>query len=86
MHSAVVHNTVSMAENALYYGDNLDILRRYIQDETIDLVYLDPPFKSKHWAAVLREDNVGAASYPSNRTTEPLTNLRLRNRRTTNAD
>jgi len=33
-------------ENTLYYGDNLDILRRYIKDETIDLVYLDPPFKS----------------------------------------
>ena len=35
-----------MAKNLLYYGDNLDILRRYIKDETIDLVYLDPPFKS----------------------------------------
>ena len=32
--------------NTLYYGDNLDILRRYIGDETVDLVYLDPPFKS----------------------------------------
>ena len=35
-----------MSENYLYYGDNLDILRRYIKDETIDLVYLDPPFNS----------------------------------------
>ncbi len=35
-----------MTGNVLYYGDNLDILRRYIKDETIDLVYLDPPFKS----------------------------------------
>ncbi len=33
-------------ENTLYYGDNLDILRRYIPDEFVDLVYLDPPFKS----------------------------------------
>src|SRR5215472_7324775 len=33
-------------ENTLYYGDNLDVLRRYIKDETIDLIYLDPPFKS----------------------------------------
>jgi len=32
--------------NTLYYGDNLDILRRYLKDETVDLVYLDPPFKS----------------------------------------
>lgn len=32
--------------NALYYGDNLDILRRYIKDESVDLIYLDPPFNS----------------------------------------
>jgi DNA modification methylase len=30
----------------LYYGDNLGILRRYLKDETVDLVYLDPPFNS----------------------------------------
>ena len=35
-----------MTDNVLYYGDNLDILRRYVKDETIDLIYLDPPFKS----------------------------------------
>jgi hypothetical protein len=35
-----------MADNFLYYGDNLDILRRYLKDESVDLVYLDPPFKS----------------------------------------
>ena len=28
----------------LYYGDNLEILRRYLEDEGVDLVYLDPPF------------------------------------------
>jgi site-specific DNA-methyltransferase (adenine-specific) len=33
-------------ENTLYYGDNLDVLRRYVKDETVDLVYLDPPFNS----------------------------------------
>jgi len=33
-----------MPENKLYYGDNLDIMRRYIRDESVDLVYLDPPF------------------------------------------
>lgn len=31
-------------ENLLYYGDNLAILRRYGGDESVDLVYLDPPF------------------------------------------
>ena len=35
-----------MADNVLYYGDNLDIPRRYVKDETVDLVYLDPPFNS----------------------------------------
>ena len=30
--------------NALYYGDNLDVLRRDIPTESVDLVYLDPPF------------------------------------------
>src|ERR1700745_766440 len=33
--------------NKLYYGDNLDILRHKIKDETIDLCYIDPPFNSK---------------------------------------
>ncbi len=32
--------------NKLYFGDNLDILREYIKDETVDLIYLDPPFNS----------------------------------------
>lgn len=32
--------------NKLFYGDNLDILKRYIPEETVDLVYLDPPFNS----------------------------------------
>ncbi len=36
-----------MADNYLYYGDNLDVLRRYVKDESVDLVYLDPPFNSR---------------------------------------
>jgi site-specific DNA-methyltransferase (adenine-specific) len=32
--------------NTLFYGDNLDILREYVADESVDLVYLDPPFNS----------------------------------------
>ena len=35
-----------MDANLLYYGDNLDVLRRHIKDESVDLVYLDPPFNS----------------------------------------
>ena len=33
-------------KNRLYYGDNLDVLRQYVADESVDLVYLDPPFNS----------------------------------------
>jgi len=29
--------------NTLYYGNNLKILREYIKDESVDLIYLDPP-------------------------------------------
>src|SRR5215218_2181092 len=32
--------------NKLFYGDNLDVLRRHIASESVDLVYLDPPFNS----------------------------------------
>jgi DNA modification methylase len=35
--------------NMLYYGDNLDVLREHVQPESVDLVYLDPPFNPK-WA------------------------------------
>jgi len=48
--------------NTLYYGDNLDILRRYIEDESIDLVYLDPPFKSSQNYNVLFEEKNGSKS------------------------
>lgn len=32
--------------NHLFFGDNLDVLRRHVDDESVDLIYLDPPFKS----------------------------------------
>lgn len=35
-----------MADNLLFYGDNIDVLRHYIKEESVDLVYLDPPFNS----------------------------------------
>jgi 16S rRNA G966 N2-methylase RsmD len=34
-------------KNVLYRGDNLDILRRYVKDESVDLVYLDPPLRRR---------------------------------------
>jgi DNA modification methylase len=33
--------------NTLYYGDNLEVLRKHIRNETVDLCYIDPPFNSK---------------------------------------
>ncbi|HOW90765.1 MAG TPA: DNA methyltransferase [Anaerolineaceae bacterium] len=48
--------------NTLYYGDNLDILRRYVPDETVDLVYLDPPFNSKATYNMLFEEHDGSKS------------------------
>jgi len=33
-------------KNKLYFGDNLDILRREVPDASVDLIYLDPPFNS----------------------------------------
>lgn len=47
----------------LYYGDNLDILRRYIKDESVDFVYVDPPFNSgqNYNAFFQQEDGTAAA-------------------------
>ena len=48
-HGHLVSCPRSMAENShnqLYYGDNLDVLRLHVPDESVDLVYLDPPFNS----------------------------------------
>lgn len=48
--------------NTLYYGDNLKILREYIADATVDLVYLDPPFNSNRSYNVLFKDESGEES------------------------
>ncbi|MBI3934278.1 MAG: site-specific DNA-methyltransferase [Acidobacteria bacterium] len=52
----------SAAMNTLYYGDNLDILHRYLKDESVDLVYLDPPFKSNQDYNVLFAERDGTRS------------------------
>jgi len=48
--------------NTLYYGDNLTILRDYIRDESVDLIYLDPPFNSNRSYNVLFKEETGAES------------------------
>lgn len=49
-----------MTDNMLYYGDNLDILRRHVKDESVDLIYLDPPFNSKQDYNVLFAEQDGS--------------------------
>ncbi len=48
-----------ITENTLFYGDNLPILREYIPDESVDLIYLDPPFNSNRSYNVLFKDESG---------------------------
>src|SRR5712692_3151772 len=51
-------------DNLLYYGDNLDVLRRHVDSESVELVYLDPPFNSNASYNVLfaERDGTQAAS------------------------
>ncbi|MFA7296995.1 MAG: DNA methyltransferase [Dehalococcoidia bacterium] len=46
--------------NTLYYGDNLDVLRRHIPDDSVDLIYLDPPFNSNQEYNVLFAERDGS--------------------------
>ena len=48
--------------NHLYFGDNLDILRKHIADESVDLIYLDPPFNSNATYNVLFRERSGEES------------------------
>src|ERR1700688_1053872 len=47
--------------NALYYGDNLAVLRESVASESIDLVYLDPPFNSNANYNLLFKNSAGHA-------------------------
>ena len=51
-----------ITKNTLFYGDNLDILREYVPDESVDLIYLDPPFNSSRNYNVLFKDESGKDS------------------------
>jgi site-specific DNA-methyltransferase (adenine-specific) len=48
--------------NTLYYGDNLDVLRAHIKDESVDLIYLDPPFNSNASYNILFKSPAGAGA------------------------
>ncbi|MBA3689515.1 MAG: hypothetical protein H0W81_11935 [Chloroflexi bacterium] len=45
--------------NRLYYGDNLQVMKDYLDDESVDLVYLDPPFNSNASYNVLFAEHDG---------------------------
>ena len=51
-----------MDKNQLYYGDNLEVLRQHIKDESVDLIYLDPPFNSRQDYNVLFAEKDGTRS------------------------
>src|SRR5438105_10489317 len=51
-----------ITENTLFYGDNLFILREHIPSESVDLIYLDPPFNSSRNYNVLFKDEKGVDS------------------------
>jgi site-specific DNA-methyltransferase (adenine-specific) len=61
-----------VSASLLYCGDNLDVLRRHVADQTVDLIYLDPPFNSganyeaaplKGFADTWRWDDAAARSH-----------------------
>ena len=51
-----------LSPNHLYFGDNLDILRQHIDAESVDLIYLDPPFNSNATYNVLFRERSGDQS------------------------
>ena len=55
-----------MDQNRLFYGDNLEVLKASIQDESVDLVYLDPPFNSaRNYNVIFSRDQGGVSAYTS---------------------
>ena len=52
----------SAMPNTLYYGDNLPVLRDYLASESVDLIYLDPPFNSNASYNVLFKEQSGERS------------------------
>ncbi|MBI4166906.1 MAG: modification methylase [Acidobacteria bacterium] len=49
-------------KNKLYFGDNLRILREYVPDASVDLIYLDPPLNSSAIYNVLFKEKSGEES------------------------
>ncbi|MDO8629244.1 MAG: hypothetical protein Q7R41_02020, partial [Phycisphaerales bacterium] len=49
--------------NVLFYGDNLDVLRRHVAADSVDLIYLDPPFNSNADYNVLFAEKDGTRAH-----------------------
>jgi site-specific DNA-methyltransferase (adenine-specific) len=57
----------SLKNSVLYLGDNLEILKKYIPDKSVDLVYLDPPFASNRDYSINHGENTGRDGKPRTR-------------------
>ena len=57
-----IPSSMTSSTNKLYFGDNLDILRENVADESVDLIYLDPPFNSNATYNVLFRERSGQDS------------------------
>jgi len=71
--------TVPDQKNKLYYGDNFEVLQRYVKDETVDLVYLDPPFNSRQDYNVLFAEKDGSQSSSPGAPTDRSSSVGSRN-------
>jgi site-specific DNA-methyltransferase (adenine-specific) len=60
-----MRSTERTSQRALYHGDNLEVLRRHVHDQSVDLVYLDPPFQSGKNYDLLFESKAGVKARPS---------------------
>jgi len=73
---------VNIMNNQLFYGDNLEVLRRHIKDESVDLCYIDPPFNSKRnynqiYNNIGKEDRAQAQAFIDTWTWDDLANIGL---------
>ncbi len=53
--------SVPMETNAIICGDNLEALPKHVSDESVDLIYIDPPFNSNRQYEVFWGEAAGAA-------------------------
>ena len=53
---------MTQEKNKLYYGDNYEVLQRDVDKESVDLIYLDPPFNSRQDYNVLFAEKDGSQS------------------------